>query len=384
MANWPFTVVAVDYRMASTEWRSRLELTSDERVQLAAELCSQTVTGFAQVATCNRTLWAAVSDKPEWAGQLLRAHALDRWSRYDTAPTDVQVHVGRDAAEHVLRVAAGLESFARGERQIAGQVHRSFEGAKRERTSCAPLNLLATAVGRTVARTSNIQGFGGQKTGVHGEVLGVLSEVLAPAERSVVVVGLGVIGRRVADTLEASGWRVQRVNRTVGSDSRPLTDLPKVAASCRAMVVATGAPGPVVTALPASSIRVIVDIGSPAQVRLNPMPSDVEIVDLNRLLARRTRTGSHQGVAAAEQAVVDGLAELRAALEKHRHRSLMHDSRVLYQNLAWTELPAILDRHGLAEGMPVRAALESDLRTLLQEHARGIVDAISTVEDSSP
>jgi glutamyl-tRNA reductase len=384
LGDWPFTVVTADYRTASTEWRSRLELVASARTSLATELRGQAVMGFAQVATCNRTLWAAACAKPTWAGQLLRAQALERWSSYPQSPADVQVYVGRAAAEHVLRVAAGLESFARGERQIAGQVHRSFENAKRENTSCAPLNLLATAIGRTVARTSSIRDFGSRKTGVHGEVLAVLSESLTSNQRTIAVVGLGVIGRRVADTFHAAGWQVHRVNRTAGPDIHPLDDLHTVAATCDALVVATGAPYPVVTSLPTSGrVRIVVDIGSPAQVQLDACLNGATVVDLNGLLARRARTGSSAGVDAAEQAVADGLAELRAALEKHRHRALMHESRVLYQSLAWKQLPAVLDRHGLTDGTPGRSALESDLRTLLQQHVRGMVDALSSVEDTS-
>ena len=91
--------------------------------------------------TCNRTEWVAVGENPAWVAQLMQAEAIHRLATLgpDAEPPRPFVYVGEEAASHVLRVAIGLESLARGEHQIAGQVHDSFTRAREENTIVSSL-----------------------------------------------------------------------------------------------------------------------------------------------------------------------------------------------------------------------------------------------------
>lgn len=379
----PFAVVSADFRVASTLWRSRLALDEGERQRLFAELRGQGVSAFVQVATCNRTEWIAVGDNPDWVGQLLQSEAISRWlESAEPLPHPPRVCVGDEAVRHILRVSIGLESFARGERQIAGQVHRAFMLARDEGTACGIANVLGTIVGRTVARTSQLTGFRSGKAGVHREVAAWLHRA-RPQRGRAMVIGMGVIGKAIAGALQSEGWQVLPVNRTV-PDGAAWTPLAEVsggrAPQVDAVVIATGAQRPVWRAadIPATWGAVpLIDVGSPAQA--DPALIDhpgVALVDLDTLLGGPGSDATPAAVEAAEAEVEAGLDELRRALGKRRLREIVDESRRRYETLAWRELPELLERHGLPAGAPGRGALEGALRDLFRDYAHAVLDAV--------
>ncbi len=271
-------VVGCDFRRAPSRWRSRLVLDDAERHDLVTELGrSAGVDGFLDLTTCNRTEWVVSTPEPAWAAELMRAVMLERTSQADER-IEPYVFVGADAARHILSVSIGQESFVVGERQIATQLFRAVEDARRRQTTSRVLNGLSSITGRLVRDAVAAGCIGAPAVGVHSlSYHFVASWLLAHGRgRAVAVVGLGAIGRRVRGLFEADPrFAVVAVNRTVAQGEegrvRSIRELRTVLAGVDAAIVCTSAPHHVIKdstleGREASRPMLVLDIGIPEQV----------------------------------------------------------------------------------------------------------------------
>src|SRR6188768_1979869 len=153
--------LGVSHKTAPLDLRERLSLTEGRAAGALRELTD--VAGIheaAAISTCNRTeLYLVVSDPVE-----AESTALGVLSRQaDIRPTELLGHLysyrSSEAARHLLRVTAGLDSMIVGEAEIQGQVKRAYELALVENTTSAFMNRLfrdALAAGKRVRTDTNV------------------------------------------------------------------------------------------------------------------------------------------------------------------------------------------------------------------------------------
>lgn len=140
----------LNHRTASVELRERIafpeENLSDMLSRLTHDLSN--IREAAIVSTCNRTeLYCSLSDD--------NTHDISQWLSA-TRPVDITEledssykHWDKDAAKHMIRVAAGLDSQMLGEPQIMGQVKMAYEVARKTGTIGPDLDLLSRMTLRT-------------------------------------------------------------------------------------------------------------------------------------------------------------------------------------------------------------------------------------------
>jgi glutamyl-tRNA reductase len=109
--------LGVSHRNAPLELRERLYLADGQATELAREL------GGVVLSTCNRTEIYLIGADREGART-----ALERRSGLELDGV-LATWDGGEAVEHLLRVAAGLDSLVPGEGQILGQVREAYEAA---------------------------------------------------------------------------------------------------------------------------------------------------------------------------------------------------------------------------------------------------------------
>jgi glutamyl-tRNA reductase len=152
-------VVGTSHRRARVELRERLSLTPRGAAELARTVAAD---GEAAVlSTCNRTEVYLAHPHPGAAAA--RAHRelarLTGASEAELAP-NLYTLQGEDAARHLCRVAAGLDSLVRGETQILGQVRAAYKDAQAAGETGVVLNCLfrrALRAGRRVRAETRIQ-----------------------------------------------------------------------------------------------------------------------------------------------------------------------------------------------------------------------------------
>ncbi|MBI2983183.1 MAG: glutamyl-tRNA reductase [Chloroflexi bacterium] len=170
-------------------------LDARERVAaLASEIRSPDVVAL---LTCHRVeIYATLPEPADPRAELAR-----RLGTEIDALSGAEVRVGADAAAHLFRVAAGLDSVIVGEAQIASQLRRTFDSARAGGIDpiLAALFQRALHLARTVRRTTPL---GAVRRSVGSLAVDeALRHVADPLRATVLVVGAGEIGKLAARAL---------------------------------------------------------------------------------------------------------------------------------------------------------------------------------------
>ena len=248
--------LGVSHKTAPLDLRERLALTEGRAAGALRELTGAPgIHEAAAISTCNRTeLYLIVSDPVEAESTALGV--LTRQA--EIRPTELLGHLyslrSVEAARHLLRVTAGLDSMIVGEAEIQGQVKRAYELALVEGATGPILNRLfrgALAAGGRARAETGISEKGVSIPSVAVELarraLGDLSD------RRVLVVGAGETAELVARALVARGVRTvfvanRHYDRAIGLAQRfdgsavRFEELPEQLTEADIVVSATNSP----------------------------------------------------------------------------------------------------------------------------------------------
>ena len=332
--------VGMSHRTADMRVLERATVSTDEVGKVLGELleCAG-VSEAVVVSTCNRVEVYAVVEAFH-AGLADVVQVLARHSGVD-APTLYEylyVHYASAAAEHLFRVAAGLDSMVVGESQILGQVRSAYNAAREAGTVGRTLHELIQQALRVGKRVQT-------ETGLDKVGRSVVSEALADAAaalggltgRKALIVGAGSMGGLSAAALRRAGVEsVMVANRTKANGARlaeslrgqgvvagavGLTELAEQIASADLVVSCTGSVGVVIDAAeviarPADRPLVICDLGLPRDVSPGVAAlRGVTVVDLESLQQRLGSAPAGMDTGRAGEVVAD---ELRGYLATQR------------------------------------------------------------------
>lgn len=208
--------IGIDHHTASLDVRERVAISSDAITRITASLAAEPwLTEALILSTCNRTEAYAVTDAPD--GPALVLATVRRL--LPGAPADDGVYVrrlGEAAAEHLLRVAAGLESVILGESEIQGQVRDAHRVALEAHAAGPVLDRLASCALRVGKRTRTETGLGlGAISHGHAAYEAVRRVFGGLERRTVLVVGAGEMATLAAKSLTAlEGGRYVIANRS--------------------------------------------------------------------------------------------------------------------------------------------------------------------------
>ncbi len=248
--------LGVSHKTAPLELRERLSLTEGRAVGALRELTEAAgIHEAAAISTCNRTeLYLVVSDSVDAESTALGV--LTRQA--EIRPTGLLGHLyslrSGEAARHLLRVTAGLDSMIVGEAEVQGQVKRAYELALVEGATGPILNRLFRAALTAGGRAR-------QETGISEKGLSIPSVAVELArrtlgdlgERRVLVIGAGETSELVARALVARGVTTvfvanRHYDRAIGLAERfegtaiRFDELPEQLAAADIVVSATNSP----------------------------------------------------------------------------------------------------------------------------------------------
>ncbi|HTL44113.1 MAG TPA: glutamyl-tRNA reductase [Vicinamibacterales bacterium] len=252
--------VGVTHRTAPIELRECVDFA---RTGVDSALLALTSNGVAREAvvlsTCNRAEIYAVADDDragEAVGRFIGDYHRVPWDRL--APHVFQ-HRGAEAADHLFRVAAGLDSLVVGEPQILGQVKDAFATANGlKQTGAVTHRLFNTAftVGKRV-RTETGLGEGAVSVSyaaialakkIFGDLTGLEVLILGAGEMAKLT-GVHLRAQRVKGLTIASrtASSADALARQVNGRAVAWSQLPDALADADIVIGATGAPEPVLT-----------------------------------------------------------------------------------------------------------------------------------------
>jgi glutamyl-tRNA reductase len=391
--------LGISHKTAPLELRERVALTEGRAAGVLRELvAAPEIHEAAEISTCNRTELYLAAPDPVGAESL----ALGVLAREaGTPPTELVGHLyslrGADAAMHLFRVTAGLDSMIIGEAEVQGQVKRAYELALVEGATGPLLNRLfrgALAAGKRARSETAITERGVSVPSVAVELaqraLGDLSS------RIVLVVGAGETAELTARALAARGVEPafianRRYDRAIGLAQRfggravRFEELPEQMERADIVVASTASPHHVIE--PEELVQVmrarrgrpvlLIDLAVPRDIHPDCRDTDgVSLYDMDDLqaLVERNASGREAEARKAEsvlraelasferwlgaQDVVPTIAELRARADEIV-------SRVLKENEPRWETLSEADRariEAMARAIASRLLHEPTLR----------------------
>jgi glutamyl-tRNA reductase len=200
--------LGVSHKTAPLELRERLSLTEGSAAGALRELtAAEGIHEAAAISTCNRTeLYLIVSDPVEAESTALGV--LTRQA--EIRPTELLGHLyslrSGEAARHLFRVTAGLDSMIVGEAEIQGQVKRAYELALVESATGPILNRLFRGALAAGGRVREETAVGEKGVSIPSVAVELARRALGDlGERRVLVIGAGETAELVARALAARG-----------------------------------------------------------------------------------------------------------------------------------------------------------------------------------
>lgn len=248
------TLVGLNHRSAPVEVRERLYWPAGEVPGVLQKLAGASAARAVLLSTCNRTEFYLTEGSPE-ALEVISRQASARLGQ----PLDSYSYVvqEREVAEHLFRVAAGMDSLVLGEAQIQGQVREAWEAA-RAHTDPVLNRLFQSALragGRVRAETALGAGAASVPSAsvelahkIFGDLSGRKALVLGSGEMSELAMGLLVSeGVRTLMVAHRNVERATQIAEQLGGRAVTYADAWPMFAEVDIVLCSTAAPHAIVT-----------------------------------------------------------------------------------------------------------------------------------------
>jgi glutamyl-tRNA reductase len=384
--------LGVSHKTAPIELRERLSLTEGRAAGALSDLtATDQVQEAAAISTCNRIeLYLVVSDPVEAESAALGVLARQA----DIRPTELFGHLyslrGSEAARHLFRVTAGLDSMILGEAEIQGQVKRAYELALVENATGPILNRLFRGALAAGGRARDETGISEKGLSISSVAVDLARRTLGDlSRRRVLVIGAGETAELVARALVAKGSSAvfianRRYDRAIGLAQRfggravRFDELPEQLQTADIVVSATNSPHHIVERDELDEVMrmrdgrplLMVDIAVPRDI--DPGCRDLagvslhDVDDVQQIVARNA-SGRE-----AEAKRAEGILEA----EQARFERWLASLEVVPTVASLRERADELVRRVLAENESRWESLSEADRVRLQQMARAIVSRL--------
>jgi glutamyl-tRNA reductase len=346
------------------------------------------------LSTCNRVELVVTAANPDSAQHVLLdffARELSGGPLPSGSSLDQLTYLrhGREAIEHVFRVASAIDSMVIGEPQILGQVKDAYREAA-DAGACGPvLSRLFQRAFATAKRVKNETGIAERPVSVARVAVDLAKQIFETLEsRSALLVGAGEMIEAALVALDDQGLGTRRVvNRTpahaealarrFSASAHGLDELESLLPESDVVLSCVGGDGPILTRehVEASLARrrnrplFLIDIGVPRNI--DPAVHDLDAAYLYDL---------------------DDLQEVASANEAERRRESERAERIILEEreqfdgwlVALQAVPTIRDlnrraesiRHAEVERFAGRMRLDPDQQDTVEQLTRSIVNKI--------
>lgn len=353
-------IVSLHHRNVAIERIGQMHVPEDRQAAFLEQLkATLGVEGIAYLTTCNRVEFMMVDESYFCMGrlqQLFQAFSPDEEAMRDLMANAMVVH-GEEAARHLLRVSAGLESMVLGEREILTQVRTAMERARQWGMAGDQLRITERIAVETAKRIFTETDIARKSVSVNALGWKAFRDWGLPKDAPLLMIGAGQTHANIARYLVKDGYtNVHVLNRTVdradalagprGWTSAGLDTLSQALASGPAAIfLCTGSGEPLLDAdaadrLPGGPLRVL-DLSVPAGVsaafRKRPDTLVTGIAEL-KPLAEANTAGRRAALGDCQRMVEEGLTELASRLQQRKVEKALRDLPTLLAEVRGTAL----------------------------------------------
>lgn len=392
--------LGVNHKTASVDIRERVAF-QPEHLELALKSLVQQgrVSETVIVSTCNRTELYCHADANE-------VDAIVDWlATFHSVPSDelrkyIYQHADGAAVNHLMAVAAGLDSLVLGEPQILGQVKQAFQNARDAGTVGTVFERLfqSTFAAAKVIRTET--NVGQNAVSVAYAAVNLAKHIFSRLEKTeVLLVGAGETAELAARHLRVQGVKTLRVaNRTVaraeeltrlvGGEAYALSSLPELLPKSDIIISSTASPVPIIgKGLVESAIKkrkhkpmLLVDLAVPRDIEEQVSALDdiflYTVDDLQSIVSRNIEQ-RQQAAAEARDIIAKYADDFNAWMESLNSVDLVRHYRQqnteIAEQLKGRALAAL--QAGKAPELVVQELTQRLTNTLMHKPTRAIQDA---------
>jgi len=253
-------LLGASHHTAPLELREKLALSGDKVDTLRGELRALAgLPEFAVLNTCNRVEIYGVAVQPE-AIERLQA-ALCTLSQVDPkAFAQIRLQLlGRPAVQHLLEVAAGVDSQMVGETEILGQVKEAYATAQGSGSTGPVLNRMFQKTFQAAKHVRTHTGIGEGQISTASVAVDLALKIYGDLQRCrIFVIGAGEIGEKTARAFKSRGagtmavtsrrfQRAEELAREFGARAVPFDGMVEALPQFDIAVCSTAAPEAVIT-----------------------------------------------------------------------------------------------------------------------------------------
>jgi glutamyl-tRNA reductase len=390
-------VVGLSWRQGGPESIARFSRPPEERVAVLRALAAALkVEEAVYLSTCNRVEVAFAVREGQDVGDRRRIvfEVLTGAAPQDgEAERSLRAWTGEGAVEHLLLVAAGLDSAQLGETEIAGQVREALSDARSEGLAGRRLGGLFDSALKISRRVRGGTALGEGRTSLAEIALDPVRVAYENSGAPIALLGVSPMTERCALSLTELGAPLLIVNRTLaraetlcaklgaGSRARSLDDFRAAPEAVSALIAATGSPHKVLDRTDLTKLAktcsggplpLLVDFAVPPDLD----PQDAAALDLQRIgmeeitaRAAANRTHKASEAAQARELIDQALDRLRGQLGRARLNAAVAALQTNYQSAAQESLERLLRQELRNVGESEREALRRWTETLARRFA---------------
>jgi glutamyl-tRNA reductase len=255
-------LIGISHKSAPVELRERLDFQTRGLESALGRLSDRgSLSEVVVLSTCNRAeLYAACEElddaRSDLAGFLSDYHGVQA----DEVAPHLYDLVDLDAARHLFRVAAGLDSLVVGEPQILGQVKEAHGAASNARAAGPILNRLFHSSFGVGKRVRTETGLGSGAVSVSFAAVSLARKIFGDLMgRTVLVIGAGEMGKLTARHMKSQGVKqVTILSRSMahaartaeaigGASAAPWDEMDVALSTSDIVITATGAAATILT-----------------------------------------------------------------------------------------------------------------------------------------
>lgn len=389
------SVVGISWRQDGSAGLERFALPEDTLADALRDFAQRAgLAELAYLATCNRVelIFSRTSDSP---GRDLRPLIYELLTGSPAAPGDAERTLkawqGEGACEHLFLVAAGLDSAAVGETEIAGQVRRCHELALDSGLSGPRLELLFEEALKIAAVVRGETGLGTGRISLAEIAVAHIRERLERTPGKVALIGVSPMTERVAQSLAKLKIPLIFVNRTAdkaaaraaayAAEHLSLAEFGHEPPAVEAVLSSTGAGQAVLGSsvlerlaarTPSGQAPLLIDMAIPADID----PEACRKLDIDRIgmdqitrVAERSRETRLLEAAQARELVDEALLRLHDRFAERVYGPLFGALQHRYRQTAQEGVQRLLKKELKGLGAKEREAIETWCEVLARRFA---------------
>lgn len=348
------------------------------------------------VSTCNRVMYLFITERDidsaftsHFFQSINPALPLSTIEEIDEVVFSLQ---GEDAMEHLLDVAASIDSLVIGERQILGQMREAYELSRQWELSGDLIRIVfqqAVQAAKSVYAKTRI---GDKPISIVSLAIQKLLKSNLPKEARILLIGAGQTNALAAKFLAKHHYhnvvvfnrsldKAQKVATTLDGKAFPLTELPNYQEGFDAMIVCTGATKAIIQPELYKSLlagesgeKVVIDLAIPNNVGTEVIEqfsiNYIEIEGL-RQLAKENLAFREQEIVKAKKLLVQFLDEVPSLIQQRRLELAMRQVPEAIKAVKSKALNEVFQKEVSTLDDPTRELLERML-TYMEKKCIGI------------